>query len=256
MRACVCVCVCVSTANERRHGSFATPSGGFEVRKFDHHTHLSKNTDLGLTPPHIRCHPVDGTKDTYNWPNIIEVLATTMATTDDNGASRTTNAAGTMTTVVMETTIPTETEVKKDGSMTSINNHHEHSNNKGENNEESRDGEGENYGSSSPATAWELFVTLFLPFVIDMFKYIMLGTVHFVQLSLGVVQQYIERSCGGVNSVNKNIGGTAGGIGTSVDPHEWPQQFLTALGVLTVFALVIHPDGFTWVVVGKIRCVE
>ena len=184
-------------------------------------------------------------------------MATTMATTDDNGASRTTNAAGTMTTVIMETNIPTETEVKKEGSMASIDNHHEHSNNKVENNDESRDVEGENRGcnSSSTATAWEFFVTLFLPFVIGMFKYIMLGTVNVIQLSLGVVQQYIERSCGGVNSVNKNIGGTAGGIGTSVDPHEWPQQFLTALGVLTIFALVVHPDGFTWIVLGKMRCV-
>lgn len=37
------------------------------------------------------------------------------------------------------------------------------------------------------------------------------------------------------------------------DPHAWPQQFLTALGVLTVFALVVHPDGFTWVVLRNIR---
>jgi hypothetical protein len=37
------------------------------------------------------------------------------------------------------------------------------------------------------------------------------------------------------------------------DPHAWPQQFLSALGVLTVFALVVHPDGFTWVVLRNIR---
>ena len=169
---------------------------------------------------------------------------------------------------IMHTTTITETDVVKKGNVTTTINKHDHSssnnndNNKFENNEESRDVvEGENDGSTTTAytTVWELFVTLYMPFVIDMVQYMVLGSVGFVQSSLGNVRQYIERTCG-VNSVinNKNIGGgTAGGIGTSttVDPHEWPQQFLTALGVLTVFALVVHPDGFTWVVLGKVRYV-
>eukprot|EP00529_Nitzschia_sp_RCC80_P017030 CAMPEP_0113455184 /NCGR_PEP_ID=MMETSP0014_2-20120614/8245_1 /TAXON_ID=2857 /ORGANISM="Nitzschia sp." /LENGTH=645 /DNA_ID=CAMNT_0000346607 /DNA_START=313 /DNA_END=2250 /DNA_ORIENTATION=- /assembly_acc=CAM_ASM_000159 len=160
-----------------------------------------------------------------------------------------------MTSTIMDTkpNKTEETEVKKGHGVTmSINNHDHSNNNKVENEEEEgRDVEGQNDDGST--TIWELFVTLYLPFMIDMFKYIMLGSVSLVQLSLGVVGQYIERT-GSVKSINKNIGGTTtGGIGTTLDPHEWPQQFLTALGVLTIFALVIHPDGFTWVVLGKFR---
>eukprot|EP00529_Nitzschia_sp_RCC80_P011376 CAMPEP_0113483526 /NCGR_PEP_ID=MMETSP0014_2-20120614/23478_1 /TAXON_ID=2857 /ORGANISM="Nitzschia sp." /LENGTH=639 /DNA_ID=CAMNT_0000377073 /DNA_START=365 /DNA_END=2284 /DNA_ORIENTATION=+ /assembly_acc=CAM_ASM_000159 len=154
-----------------------------------------------------------------------------------------------MTSTIVDTNKTEESEVKKGCVTMSINNH-DHSNNKVENEEEGRDVEGQNDDGSF--TIWEQFVTLYLPFMIDRFKYIMLGSASFVQLSLGIVGQYIERTGSG-KSVNKNIGCTTGGIGATVDPHEWPQQFLMALGVLTIFALVVHPDGFTWVVLGKIR---
>lgn len=42
--------------------------------------------------------------------------------------------------------------------------------------------------------------------------------------------------------------------GTSSD-HAWPPPALTALALLTIVALVIHPDGLTWVFLGKLRYV-
>lgn len=43
--------------------------------------------------------------------------------------------------------------------------------------------------------------------------------------------------------------------GSSSSDHEWPPPALKALALLTVVALVIHPDGLTWVFLGKLRYV-
>ena len=37
--------------------------------------------------------------------------------------------------------------------------------------------------------------------------------------------------------------------------HAWPPPALKALALLTIVALVIHPDGLTWVFLGKLRYV-
>merc|ERR1712078_667103 len=37
------------------------------------------------------------------------------------------------------------------------------------------------------------------------------------------------------------------------DPHAWPPPAFTALALLTIFALVVHPDGLTWILLGKLR---
>ena len=39
------------------------------------------------------------------------------------------------------------------------------------------------------------------------------------------------------------------------DPHAWPPPAFTALALLTIFALVVHPDGLTWILLGKLRYV-
>mmetsp|Transcript_40374 Transcript_40374/g.121655 ORF Transcript_40374/g.121655 Transcript_40374/m.121655 type:complete len:975 (-) Transcript_40374:246-3170(-) len=52
--------------------------------------------------------------------------------------------------------------------------------------------------------------------------------------------------------------GTGGALGGSEGRHHrggetWPPPALTALAVITVVAFVVHPDGLTWIVLGKIR---
>ena len=37
------------------------------------------------------------------------------------------------------------------------------------------------------------------------------------------------------------------------DPKAWPPPALTALAVFTVLTLVVHPDGFTWIMMGKAK---
>jgi len=43
-----------------------------------------------------------------------------------------------------------------------------------------------------------------------------------------------------------------GGTG-KINPHAWPPPALTALALLTIFALVVHPDGLTWIMLGRLR---
>ena len=37
------------------------------------------------------------------------------------------------------------------------------------------------------------------------------------------------------------------------DPHSCPPPSLALLAMLTVLAFVVHPDGLTWVLLGKLR---
>jgi len=37
------------------------------------------------------------------------------------------------------------------------------------------------------------------------------------------------------------------------DPKAWPPPTLILLAILTIFALVVHPDGFTWILLRKLR---
>jgi hypothetical protein len=55
-------------------------------------------------------------------------------------------------------------------------------------------------------------------------------------------------------------GSSAGPVSTmlgagsgKIDPHAWPPPAFTALALLTIFTLVVHPDGLTWIMLGKLR---
>lgn len=41
----------------------------------------------------------------------------------------------------------------------------------------------------------------------------------------------------------------------SKDPHAWPPPTLRVLAILTVLAFIVHPDGMTWIMLGKLRYV-
>ena len=42
----------------------------------------------------------------------------------------------------------------------------------------------------------------------------------------------------------------------SSSDHAWPPPALKALALLTIVALVVHPEGLTWVLLGKLRNVQ
>ena len=39
------------------------------------------------------------------------------------------------------------------------------------------------------------------------------------------------------------------------DPHAWPPPTLRVLAILTIVAFIVHPDGITWIMLGKLRYV-
>jgi hypothetical protein len=43
---------------------------------------------------------------------------------------------------------------------------------------------------------------------------------------------------------------------STAGPHAWPPPAFTALALLTIFTLVVHPDGLTWIFLGKLRYVK
>mmetsp|Transcript_52549 Transcript_52549/g.58744 ORF Transcript_52549/g.58744 Transcript_52549/m.58744 type:complete len:823 (+) Transcript_52549:77-2545(+) len=64
----------------------------------------------------------------------------------------------------------------------------------------------------------------------------------------------ISTTCTGnsSSSASSTILGACAGSG-KLDPHAWPPPAFTALALLTIFALVVHPDGITWIMLGKFR---
>lgn len=130
---------------------------------------------------------------------------------------------------------------------------------------------------------WDLLLTLYLPFVMVWIRRSMFGSAHLIrtliigqlvrlaffenisewvtekapswlQLLLHQTQAVVPRTMIGPlassSSASKYHHATTGG-----DPHAWPPPAFTALALLTIFTLVIHPDGLTWVMLGKMRYV-
>lgn len=65
---------------------------------------------------------------------------------------------------------------------------------------------------------------------------------------LGVENEDIPSS---LTLANLGSGGGSGGGGGEKD--GWPPPSLVALGIFTVLAFVVHPDGLTWIMLGQIR---
>jgi hypothetical protein len=109
-------------------------------------------------------------------------------------------------------------------------------------------------GSSS---ALELMLSLYLPLMLlgfrrsmsitaNLVRFLIFG--HAVQYFFGNMSEWMTEKTPWLQPLFSK-----GGKGT--DPHAWPPAALVALGILTVVALVVHPDGFTWVVLSRTRYV-
>jgi hypothetical protein len=109
-------------------------------------------------------------------------------------------------------------------------------------------------GSSS---AWELMLSLYLPLMLLGFRRSMFVTAnlvrslilgHVVRFLFGSISEWMTEKTPWLQPLFSK-----GGKGT--DPHAWPPAALAALAILTVVALVVHPDGFTWVMLSRTRYV-
>jgi len=132
---------------------------------------------------------------------------------------------------------------------------------------------------------WDVLITLYLPVLFLWFRRSMFGFANLIrsivvgqlmrlvfmdnffewiserlhlppwlQVLLFQSSSAISTTCTGnsSSSASSTILGACAGSG-KLDPHAWPPPAFTALALFTIFALVVHPDGITWIVLGKFR---
>ena len=100
----------------------------------------------------------------------------------------------------------------------------------------------------NPASLWESFATLFIPFLLQSLG----GGVHLIR-SIFVtffLQTLLKSDSWADSKLYRSI--------MSFSPEcsslpSWPPPSLIFLAALTITALIIHPDGFTWIALRKLR---
>jgi hypothetical protein len=139
------------------------------------------------------------------------------------------------------------------------------------------DSSSDNAGNGS---YFDLFLTAYIPLIILWFRRSMFGPANLIRtivvgqlmrlVFMGNVSEWISEKLppwlevilfpssaaaatgsGSFGPVSTILGAGSG----KLDPHAWPPPAFTALALLTVFALVVHPDGLTWILLGKLRYV-
>lgn len=113
------------------------------------------------------------------------------------------------------------------------------------------------------SSLWDLMVSLYVPFLIQLIfgasfyivRTLLLGYVlqYTVQFFV-VAEHWTVQWLGGASGTNS----VAGGAGAASGKHHnstTPLPVLIGLAVLTMVALIVHPDGYTWIILRKIRCV-
>ncbi len=102
-----------------------------------------------------------------------------------------------------------------------------------------------------PGTVLDLLWTWFLPLLFLWFRRSMFGTANlFRSVLLGqCIRLLLTTATGAVDPLPKWA------LMVS-DPHAWPPPALTGLAILTIVAFVVHPDGLTWFMLGKLRYVS
>lgn len=100
---------------------------------------------------------------------------------------------------------------------------------------------------SAAFSPWERLGSLFLIVFHSFFG----GILMIKSLLVGQVFGWILQSAATRplwSVVVSSLSGTA-----KIDARAWPPPALLLLAVLTVFSLIVHPDGFTWLLARKIR---
>ena len=114
--------------------------------------------------------------------------------------------------------------------------------------------------NNSSSTFWDLLLSLYLPLMLLWLRRGMFGTAnlvrslvlgHCLRLLFGNFSEWMTDKAPSWLHTLVQPPSTNG----KMDPHAWPPPALTALALLTLFALVVHPDGFTWIMLGKLRWV-
>jgi len=147
-----------------------------------------------------------------------------------------------------------------------------------------------NESRSDPRSYWDVVTTLYVPLILLWFRRSMFGPANLIRSIIvgqlmrivflddisewvcekipswleGMLFSLSSSSSSSSSSIENNTSGnscSAGHLSTVLgggksDPHAWPPPALTGLALLTIFALVVHPDGLTWILLGKLRYVS
>lgn len=110
------------------------------------------------------------------------------------------------------------------------------------------------------STLWQLIFTVYLPLMLlwlkrDVFAITMLiRTVvlgYLLRLVLGNFSEWInEKSPSWMDTIFQPV---VGPNALKSETNTWPPPALITLALLTILTLVVHPDGLTWVVLGKTK---
>ena len=109
----------------------------------------------------------------------------------------------------------------------------------------------------SSSSTWELMLSLYLPLMWLGFR----GSFSIIpnlvrSLFLGdAVQYFFSNISEWMTEKTPWLQPLFSKGGKRTDPHAWPPAALAALAILTVVALVVHPDGFTWIILCRLRYV-
>jgi hypothetical protein len=96
------------------------------------------------------------------------------------------------------------------------------------------------------STFWDMFSTWYLPLLLLWLRRSMFGTANLVRsLLVGQCIRILLTQCGDLPKWAQPF----------TDPHAWPPPAFTALAILTFVAFIVHPDGLTWFMLGKLRYV-
>jgi hypothetical protein len=114
-------------------------------------------------------------------------------------------------------------------------------------------------GTTTSGTFWDLFLSLYLPVMLVWMRRSMFGTMnlcrslvvgHCLRLVFGNTSEWMTEKAPWLQPF---LFQQATSMNGKVDPRAWPPPALTVLAILTIVALVVHPDGCTWIVLGKLR---
>jgi hypothetical protein len=126
---------------------------------------------------------------------------------------------------------------------------------------------------------FDLLLTVYVPLIILWFRRSMFGPANLIRtivvgqlmrlLFVDNISEWISEKLPPwlevilFQSTAASTGSSTGPVSTmlgagsgKIDPHAWPPPAFTALALLTIFALVVHPDGLTWILLGKLRYVH
>ncbi len=110
---------------------------------------------------------------------------------------------------------------------------------------------------SKSSTFWELMITMYLPFCVMwlkqsvfgvtlLFRTVILG--HLLRLVFGNLSEWMNEKTPWLHAFLQPMGPHS-----KPDTKAWPPPALFALTFFTVVTLVVHPDGYTWVALGKVK---